>query len=108
MMPDIDDTPLLPAGRARLFLFYAATVCAAVAGFFFIRSIGEELQAPAGSGQPLGLAAEQINTVFHALLALAVIVVTARAVGALFSYIGQPAVIGEVVGGILLGPSLLG
>ena len=34
--------------------------------------------------------------------------VTARVVGALFSYIGQPAVIGEVVGGILLGPSLLG
>ena len=42
------------------------------------------------------------------LLALAVIMVTARAVGYLFSKINQPAVIGEVVGGILLGPSLLG
>ena len=67
------------------------------------------MQAPAGTGQPLGLAAGQtVDTVFHALLALALIVVTARVVGALFSYIGQPAVIGEVVGGILLGPSLLG
>ena len=42
------------------------------------------------------------------LLALTVIMLTARAVGYLFSKINQPAVIGEVVGGILLGPSLLG
>ncbi len=33
---------------------------------------------------------------------------TARVAGELFAYIGQPAVVGEVVGGILLGPSLLG
>ena len=42
------------------------------------------------------------------LLALAVIMVTARIVGAIFSKLNQPAVIGEVVGGIMLGPSLLG
>ena len=42
------------------------------------------------------------------LVALTVIMVTARLVGALFKRIHQPAVIGEVVGGILLGPSLLG
>jgi Kef-type K+ transport system membrane component KefB len=42
------------------------------------------------------------------LLALTVIMVTARIVGALFAKLNQPAVIGEVVGGILLGPSLLG
>jgi Kef-type K+ transport system membrane component KefB len=42
------------------------------------------------------------------LLALAVIMVTARIVGALFAKLHQPAVIGEVIGGILLGPSLLG
>lgn len=42
------------------------------------------------------------------LLALTVIMITARIVGSLFSRINQPAVIGEVVGGILLGPSLLG
>ncbi len=35
------------------------------------------MQAPAGTGQPLGLAAGQsVDTVFHALLALALIVVT--------------------------------
>ena len=42
------------------------------------------------------------------LVALTVIMVTARLVGALFKRFHQPAVIGEVVGGILLGPSLLG
>jgi Kef-type K+ transport system membrane component KefB len=42
------------------------------------------------------------------LLALAVIVVAARAAGAAFGWLGQPPVIGEVVAGILLGPSCLG
>ena len=42
------------------------------------------------------------------LLALTVIMLTARLVGALFARFNQPAVIGEVIGGILLGPSLLG
>ena len=42
------------------------------------------------------------------LLALTVIMITARVVGLLFARVNQPAVIGEVVGGIILGPSLLG
>ena len=42
------------------------------------------------------------------LLALTVIIVTARLMGVLFSKLDQPAVIGEVIGGILLGPSVLG
>lgn len=42
------------------------------------------------------------------LLALTVIMITARVVGWIFAHFNQPAVIGEVVGGILLGPSLLG
>src|SRR5262245_33455941 len=42
------------------------------------------------------------------LLALTVIMVTARLVGAIFTRLNQPSVIGEVIGGIMLGPSLLG
>ena len=45
---------------------------------------------------------------FSVLVALTVIMVTARLVGAIFKRLGQPAVIGEVGGGLLLGPSLLG
>jgi Kef-type K+ transport system membrane component KefB len=41
-------------------------------------------------------------------LALAVVLVVARVVGSLFRRVGQPAVIGEIVAGIALGPSLLG
>ena len=42
------------------------------------------------------------------LLALTAVVVVGRLLGRVFSAIGQPTVIGEVVGGIVLGPSLLG
>ncbi|HEX8241956.1 MAG TPA: cation:proton antiporter [Longimicrobium sp.] len=42
------------------------------------------------------------------LVQIAVIVVAARAVGFLFRRIAQPQVMGEMVAGILLGPSLLG
>jgi Kef-type K+ transport system membrane component KefB len=46
--------------------------------------------------------------VVHLLVALAAIIAATRLVGYLFQRIDQPAVIGELVGGILLGPSLLG
>ncbi|HMD85426.1 MAG TPA: cation:proton antiporter [Terriglobia bacterium] len=42
------------------------------------------------------------------ILQIAVIIAAARAFGLLFRYINQPQVIGEMVAGILLGPSLLG
>jgi Kef-type K+ transport system membrane component KefB len=42
------------------------------------------------------------------LVQFAVIVVAARIVGTAFARMGQPAVIGEITAGILLGPSLLG
>jgi Kef-type K+ transport system membrane component KefB len=45
---------------------------------------------------------------FHLLLAMAVVVVASRLLGAVCRFLAQPAVIGEVAAGILLGPSLLG
>src|SRR5690242_3964826 len=42
------------------------------------------------------------------LLQFVVIIMATRAVGSLFGRFGQPAVIGEITAGILLGPSLLG
>jgi K+:H+ antiporter len=50
----------------------------------------------------------QPDLLWHLLLALAAVVLTGRVLGSLFRFIGQPPVIGEVVAGILLGPSLLG
>jgi K+:H+ antiporter len=45
---------------------------------------------------------------FKLILQIAVILITARVVGMLFKKIRQPQVVGEMVAGILLGPSLLG
>ncbi|MBC7428331.1 MAG: cation:proton antiporter [Bacteriovorax sp.] len=42
------------------------------------------------------------------LLALVTVIIVARACGFLFKKIGQPVVMGEVIGGIILGPSLFG
>lgn len=44
----------------------------------------------------------------HVLLAIVVIIIVARLFGRLAQRVGQPAVIGEIVAGILMGPSLLG
>jgi Kef-type K+ transport system membrane component KefB len=50
----------------------------------------------------------QLSPLAMALLAVAVIVAVAQLLGALAERWGQPRVIGEIVGGIALGPSLLG
>jgi Kef-type K+ transport system membrane component KefB len=47
-------------------------------------------------------------SVEHTLLALAVILVAAKVLGEIAERIGQPAVVGELVAGVLLGPSVLG
>jgi Kef-type K+ transport system membrane component KefB len=48
------------------------------------------------------------DVLLYLLLDLAIIIVAARALGALARRIGQPAVIGEITAGILLGPTVLG
>ena len=53
-------------------------------------------------------AAHQLSPLYHVLLALVSILLLGRWMGKLFSYFGQPRVIGEMVAGIMLGPSLLG
>jgi Kef-type K+ transport system membrane component KefB len=49
-----------------------------------------------------------MDLLWHLLLALAAVVIAGRLLGAVFRFIGQPPVIGEVVAGIMLGPSFLG
>lgn len=50
----------------------------------------------------------ELEAAVRLLLALLVIIVVARLLGALARRLGQPAVIGEILGGILLGPTLFG
>ncbi|HXU81746.1 MAG TPA: cation:proton antiporter, partial [Polyangia bacterium] len=98
-------------GWARVLVAYAAMVAGAVALFWWIRALGERLVVPP-SGPPSGFgrtaAGGHGDTLLHVLLALVVIIVCARALGTLFRALQQPPVLGEVLAGILLGPSLLG
>jgi Kef-type K+ transport system membrane component KefB len=104
---------------SRHALFYVVTLLLFGVGIFITLNYGSHLKTvsvappveahakPAGGvvgelagnlGQPLALL----------LLQVIVIVVAARLAGALLQRLGQPRVIGEMIAGILLGPSLLG
>ena len=52
--------------------------------------------------------AAHLTMLLHFILALAVIVLTARLLGVLFHALHQPSVMGEMVAGLLLGPLVLG
>jgi Kef-type K+ transport system membrane component KefB len=96
---------------SRSAFIYAASLGASVGAFFLIRSFGHSLvssmaSTPAGPVKPT--ASEAPGILLHVLLALVVIIVVARLLGALFRTLNLPQVMGEVVAGILLGPSLLG
>jgi Kef-type K+ transport system membrane component KefB len=90
---------------------YGTMIAAAIVLFIRIRERGLGLAAPTPAGKSLfGLthSAGKIDTLLHVLFALVVIIILARIVGVGFRWLGQPPVIGEVVAGILLGPSFLG
>jgi len=114
--------------------FYAAVLLLFGTGIYFILDYGSGLkptasavasqaeapktaQAPAaateaakasGGGIAQGLVKNVREPLSILLLQIIVIVAAARLLGSLFHKIGQPPVIGEMVAGILLGPSLLG
>jgi len=99
--------------RTAVFAVYAVMLAAAVGVFMWIRAAGEQLHPADGTlavgpTSPATAPLPAVNTLFQFLLVLAVIVIAARLMGRLFEFICQPPVVGEVIGGILLGPSLLG
>jgi len=90
-------------------LGYAAMVGGAVAIFAAVRSAGEHLTAPPpDTAVAAAAAAGGPDVLLHVLLTLAIVLVLGRLLGKLLAAIRQPPVVGEVVAGILLGPSLLG
>lgn len=97
--------------KIRTPLLYAAMIAAAAGLFWLIHSSGELLPAPLSLGGPkFGMPgpAQAVGVLTHVLLALVVILIFARMLGALFRQMSQPQVIGEMIAGILLGPSFLG
>lgn len=71
-------------------------------------SAGPGVLPPAAVAPAADLAGRLHQPLTLLLLQMIVVIVAARLLGRLFRRIGQPAVIGEIFAGILLGPSLLG
>src|SRR4051812_11683428 len=97
-------------GRRRIFLMYGGILLVAIVLVDLMIRVGRGIDAPKPAGDT-GQAKEAFDThqiIWKLLLAAAVIIVVSRLVGALFRRINQPQVVGEIVAGIMLGPSLLG
>ena len=75
-------------------------------------SVDAEPHERAAVSAQAGLASEHRENLRHSLsillLQVIAILLSAKVVGALLRKVGQPSVIGEMIAGILLGPSLLG
>ena len=107
-------------GTARSWIRFAGVALAlggAAALFLLVESIGANMSPPdAGGTAPASVvsvstvvhAAGPADTMSHLLVALAAIVAATRALGWVAERAGQPSVVGEIVAGIALGPSLLG
>lgn len=104
-----------PEARGRFLpvLGYALMIAATAGIFAVVRWYGKTLIVPpapdgvSAAGASISPVAAS-HPLLHLLLALVAVIVLGRLLARLFSYIGQPPVIGEVLAGIALGPSLLG
>jgi Kef-type K+ transport system membrane component KefB len=101
----------------RRFVSYAAALGAAVLTVAALIQLGGGWYPPADGSAiaaptTLSAVAEMAHTLRQPLprllVQLIVILLAARGLGALARRLGQPAVIGEIAAGLLLGPSLLG
>ena len=97
--------------NSRAMLLYGLMLAATVGLFFLIDAQGKSLQLPdanAAAKIVVSPAAPKSDTILHVLVALAAVILAGRVLAWAFGFVGQPPVIGEVVAGILLGPSFLG
>jgi Kef-type K+ transport system membrane component KefB len=95
----------------RAVLLYAIVIGASIAAIAGILQIGDSWYGPVGAGTvppPSKYASEPSSSLAILIIQLLVIVVAAQICGTLARLVGQPAVIGEIAAGLLLGPSLLG
>lgn len=109
------------AKNVRTILFYGVTLVVFGALIYWLVGVGNQLRP--GLDKALG-SASSLDQAWHEfkvtvlenmhhslallLVQILVIILVARGVAYLFNKIGQPSVVGEIVAGILLGPSLLG
>jgi len=108
-------------------LFYVFLVIVVCTGIIGVLQLGSSLPAPHGiaaaapttapmmadnqaalAGSMAALQAHLDNPLSHLFVQLLVIIAFSRVMGSAFKRFGQPAVVGEMAAGIMLGPSLLG
>ncbi len=117
-------------GMSRTVQLYLLITSVALVGIFGILRLGRDLTPASRATAPASVSqsavvnstapASAVSAATHSLyqngasglsrlfLQLLVIVAAAALFGALFTRLGQPAVVGEMIAGILLGPSLFG
>src|SRR5262245_24711800 len=96
---------------SRTWFAYVTILVVAFGLLYWIEAHGDALVANAPTGSARfgeGAGGGRVEPLPHVLVALLAILLASRLLGALFRRLHQPAVIGEVVAGIALGPSLLG
>ena len=108
--PSSSASPTVRGGSLRTWIAYVGMLGLTALLFAWIQARGSTLVAPAPTTPVAGTLARAAgsSTLLHVLLALCAILVLARAAGHLFRRLRQPPVIGEVLAGIALGPSLFG
>jgi Kef-type K+ transport system membrane component KefB len=96
----------------RIVLGYGLVVIVSIGLILAVLHFGQQLAPAEATTAPAGKStistAHGPSILYHVLLALVSILLLGRWLGKLFVHFGQPRVIGEIVAGIMLGPSLLG
>lgn len=102
---------MMPLAMKRVAAAYALSLAFFVGVLYAVIHVGShEASVPSAAGKSIldRLADGLKDPIGLVLFQILLIVVLARALGWLFQKIGQPAVIGEMLAGIAMGPSLLG
>jgi Kef-type K+ transport system membrane component KefB len=93
----------------RSFLIYLLFIAVLLGGVVVVLHLGRALPPAAGMAPPgPGAGAISVATLRILLLQIVATLLAARAMSLVAQRLGQPAVIGEIAGGILLGPTILG
>jgi Kef-type K+ transport system membrane component KefB len=94
----------------RIALGYALMLAISIALIVGVLAWGSRMSPAAAVAKPAPAAGtgHQLDALYHVLLCLVLILLLGRWMGKLCLNLGQPRVIGEMIAGIMLGPSLLG
>ena len=87
--------------RSQSWRVYIYLIVGGLLVYLLVRSYGNTLSAPAAGAKTISYSSVHVNDFLHVLLALALVIATARGLGAIFKYVQQPPVIGEMIAGNL-------